>query len=233
MRREIFGILILCTLVSAGLDQSYVHDVSRDGTSTITRTIDVSAFTAQLEDDAIERIDETCKGNPNLACSVDLEREAITMRQEFPARDYSFEANHGLFFIDYQVTIRIIPTDDFGSSLEELMLKSGVLEEGSEEDLEPIDLNNKQQNLAIAAFLEMFESEFSYQVNMPSAIQEANAGEINGRTLNIDMIDVMKDSETIVIKSSEANWVNIFVLASVIAIGALTLSFFLSKKQKK
>ncbi|MBU0526932.1 hypothetical protein KKE92_00470 [Candidatus Micrarchaeota archaeon] len=236
MRREILVILLMCTLVSAGLDQSYIHIVDREGNSEITKTMDISAFMTDFEDGSMENVSDLCSIDPELRCSVD--GKVITITESFsPGEHYNFQVDYGIPFITYTLTQKKIPTDVFSVSLDKLLRKAGVIEGGVEGSADAIDLYNEEENKENAGFLRRFKVNLSYQITVPTTIDEARAGNVSGivdgSTATFDIVDLMEESQPIVIKNSELNMGYLVIIAAVIILGGLAYSFFKSKPAVK
>ena len=236
MRREILVVLLMCTLVSAGLDQSYIHVVDREGNSEITKTMDISAFMTDFEEGSMEKISDLCVEDPELRCSV--EGKTITITESFsPGEHYDFKADYGIPFITYTLTQKKIPTDTFSVSLDKLLRKAGVIEGGVEGSADAIDLYNEEENRENAGFLRRFNVNLSYQITVPTDIDEASAGNVSGAvdgpSATFDIVDLMEESRPVVIKNSELNMGYLVIIAAIVVLGALAYSFFKSKPQVK
>ncbi len=234
MRREILAILLISTLANAAMDQAYTHTVSREGTSEITRSIDISIFTTELEASAIEKMKEICEEDPQITCSVEGNTIAIT--EEFsPEGYYKFEAEYGLPEITYTLTQKKIPADRFSISLDKLLLEAGAIEESK--PAPPIDLTDREKNVKTAELLERFKITITYTINMPTPIYEAYAGNISapvsGSSVTFDIVEVMAESEPIVVRSRELNTGYLIIIAAVMIVGLLALLFFRKRPGKR
>jgi len=236
MRREILAVLLMCTLVSAGLDQSYIQVVDREGNSEITKTMDISAFMTDFEEGSMEKISDLCEAEPELRCSV--EGKKITITESFsPGEHYNFKVDYGIPFITYTLTQKKIPTDVFSVSLDKLLRKAGVVEGGVEGSADAIDLFNEEENRENAGFLRRFNVNLSYQITVPTAIDDASAGNVSGAvdgtTATFDIVEVMEESQPMTVRNSELNLGYMIIIAAVIVLGGLAYSFFRSKPPAK
>ncbi len=228
MRREIFLFLIVSSLAFAALDQTYVQDVSREGASEITKSMDVTLFAGGLDDEAFQRISEVCDTDAELVCSI--EDKTIAMTEKFsPGVHYSFEADYGFPSITYTFTLKKVATDRFATSLDKLLLKAGVIEEMGGA-VPPIDLEDKETNLEGAALLRQLKANITYVVNMPTAITEASAGSVSGSSVTFDVASLMEASKPVTVRCSELNMAFLIVIGAVIVLGGLALSFIMQKK---
>ncbi len=228
MRREIFLFLIVSSLAFAALDQTYVHDVSREGASEITKSMDITLFATGLDDEAFNRIQEVCDTDAELVCSV--EEKTITMTEKFsPGVHYGFEVDYGLPSVTYTFTLKKIATDRFAASLDRLLLKAEVIEElgGA---VPPIDLEDREKNLEGAALLRQLKANITYVVNMPTEITEASAGAVSGSSVALDAIGLMEESKPVTVRCKELNMAYLIGIAAVIVLVVLALSFIMQKK---
>ena len=228
MRRKIFIFLIVSSLAFAALDQTYVQDVSREGTSEITKSTDITLFAAGLDEDVFDSIKEVCDTDAELVCSI--EDKTITMTERFsPGVHYSFEADYGFPSITYTFTLKKVATDRFAASLDRLLLKAGAIDElgGA---VPPIDLGDRETNLEGAALLRQLKANITYVVNMPTDISEASAGTVDGSSVTLDVASLMEKSEPVTVRCTELNMAFLIVIGAVIVLGALALSFVIQKK---
>jgi hypothetical protein len=236
MRREILALLLFSVLINAALDQSYTHTVSSDGSSTITKSMDLTIFSNILGDDAFERIDEICQANQTADCSVDKEERAITITERFSEGSYyTLTVDHGIPYVTYNLVVRRVSTDRFASSLDRLLVAAEAVEEagGATESLNLRDEANKES----ADYLERFKANITYTINMPAPVHEARAGTVNGsitgNSVQFDFIDVLRESDYMVVTSKEINYGYLSIIAMVIVLAALAVSFFRGKKPSK
>lgn len=236
MRREILALLLFSVLINAALDQSYVHTVSSDGSSTITKSMDLTIFSNILGEDTFERIDEICLANQTADCSVDKEKRTITMTESFSGGSYyTLTVDHGIPYVTYSLVVRRVPTDRFASSLDRLLVATEAVEEAGSAT-EPLNLRD-EANREGADYLERFKANITYTINMPAPVHEAHAGAVNGsitgNSVQFDFIDVLRESDYMVVTSKEINYGYLSIMAMVIVLAALALSFFRGKKPSK
>jgi len=233
MRREIIFLLLVSTLVSAALDQSYVQTVSWDGSSEITKSTDISVFQAELNENGVEKVRAYCEEEP--ACSV--EGNVITITEEFqPGNYYTFTAESGFPFTTYTFQQNKIPTDVFSESLDNVLKAAGAINKtGKAADV--LDLTDREKNVQSAVFFRKFKANITYVINMPGGISEAHAGDVNaeveGSSATFDVVALMEESEPVTVKSGELNLGLLVLVAGVIVVGALAISFVRSKAKSK
>jgi hypothetical protein len=234
MRREILAFLILSTLVSAALDQSYVMTVDREGNSEIAKSMEFVAFTNEFTEEDFETVKGICETDSEIDCSVD--GKTLTITEDFaPGQYYSYKADYGIPSITYELTVKNIPTDTFTDSLNKLFVKAGV-ESGSSSGFS-IDLENTKENQENARFLRKYDANITYKIIMPIGIESAMAGNSSGKasgnSVTFDIVSLMEESEPVKIKSSELNMGYLIILSAAVVLGALAFSFFNSKPVKK
>lgn len=236
MRREILIVLLFSALVNAALDQSYVHTVSRDGSSTIAKSTDLSVFSNLMDEGASGKIAEFCQTDGGIDCWVD--DKTVTISERFSRGPYyTFTADYGIPYITYSLEVKRVPRDRFATSLDNLLFAAGVAESPGEGLVSPIDLGDEEANMESVHFMRRFGANVTYTVNMPARIHEAGAGEVDGMvsgsTVQFDLIEVMEESEPITVTSRELNFGYLTLIALVIVMAGLALSFFRAKKAKK
>lgn len=237
MRRSMFVLLMLSLAAFAALDQSYSQVVSRNGTSTITRTSDITIFAGQLTVQALEKMAAACEESDSLDCSVDIGEKKVTFRESFaPGGYYSMSSDYGFPFITHTLTIDRIPTDRFSSSLDKLLRASGVAgEQGA--SIRPIELADKKTAQENAQILRSVNANITYTILMPIAVSEARAGNVSGSVegagVAFDLVEVIGAGEPIVVVGRELNLGYMVAAAGVIVLAALALSFFGTKKPRR
>ncbi|MDD5172397.1 MAG: hypothetical protein PHF60_05170 [Candidatus ainarchaeum sp.] len=231
MRTQIVAVLFLLavSLSFAALDQSYVHVVARDGSSTMEKTMELAVFSNQLTSDALTRMGAICQSDRDLDCDVDVENKKITIREKLASGSYySFSSDYGLPYVTYTLVVNSIPSDKFAADLETLLVGAGVVQPG-DSSVEPMDLTDKQGNNETVYYLRLFRANITYAVTMPIPITEAYAGEVKGEisgdTARFDLLDVMAGSEPITVKGTEFNLGYMIAIIGIIVIAALAFSF--------
>jgi hypothetical protein len=239
MKREAMFLLALFALAFSSVDQTYVQDFSRDGSSIITKTSELSIFSAELTNASFARMKEVCDGGFRVECSVDVAKKTVTMAEAFsPGGYYTFGSEYGLPDITHTVVIEKIPNDKFATSLSRLLIAANVTDPSQGGgSVSPIDFEDQATNREAAAILRIIRANLTYTINMPYDIDEASAGNltgnVRGKSVSFDLIALLEQSEPVVIKNRELNLGYIVVIFGIIAIAALAFSFFWSKPMKK
>jgi hypothetical protein len=206
--RIILVLLLFSSLVIAGLDQSYVQTVSRDGSSEIEKTSDLTIFTGELEEDGLQKIDEFCQKSSD--CNVN-ERN-ITITEEFEHTGYySLTTEYRIPSIEYKYTLNRIPTDRFSELLGEVLVDAEVMEDAGK-PADSIDLTDGKDD---ARLLRKYGVIITYTINMPAQIYEARAGNVTGNV------------------SGSTVTFYLIIIVMVIVLAALALTFSKSKRRNK
>lgn len=233
MRREIIFLLLAVSLAAATLDQTYAQTVDREGDSVIVKSTDLSLLMGQLGEGSLAKLSRFCESDGS--CSV--EGNTVTITEEFsPGSYYTFTAEHGIPFSQYTYEIRKIPADRFGQLLDKLLLEAGVIDETGDV-LDPIDLSDKESNGKDAEDFRRFNVNINYSIVMPGSVSEAHAGNasasIEGSKATFDVVEVMADSEPMVVKSSELNLGVLVLIAGIIIVAGLAVAFKKSKPKRR
>ncbi|MBN1169595.1 hypothetical protein JXA56_01090 [Candidatus Micrarchaeota archaeon] len=224
--KGIIFLLLLTAAVSAGLDQFYEQKVLISGESVVEKTMDISLFS---DDEALAKVEQVCSQKEY--CSLD--NKTITITEKFaPGPYYQYNDNYGLF-IEYEITVKRIPTDKFSRSLDSILKEAGAIDEiGSA--AEPLDLLDKEANRKSAEFLRKFNVNIVYAIDMPAEISEARAGNVSGKIegsrATFDIIEIMQDSDVIVVKSSQINMGYIITVTGIASLAVLAILFTRKKK---
>ena len=237
MRREILALLLLAVAAGAALDQSYVQTVSRNGTSVIGKTMQITIFSNQLTADALAKMDAFCKSQKRVVCSVDAPGKSVTMNDTFePGGYYEFTSDYGLPFITHTLTISKIPTDRFSSILDSILVGANVTS-SSGGSSGAIDLADSATNRGNAKVLRQLRANITYTVIMPMPVSGAVSGNMSGAVsgdqASFDLVGVLEQSKPIVVKSEEPNLGYITVIIGVVVIIALAVSFMSSKTVRR
>lgn len=231
MRVEIAAVLFLLTvsLAAAALDQSYVHVVSRDGSSTMEKTMELAMFSNQLTPAVLERMGATCKSDRDLDCDVDVQNKKITIRERLSSGTYYvFTSEYGLPYITHTLVVKSIPSDRFGDVLNELLVAANVTGEGGS-GVGAMDLTDKAANNESVFYLKLLKANITYTVTMPMAIAEARAGEvaggIHGDVAEFNLVEVLEASEPITVRCVELNLGYIVAIVGIGIIAFLAFSF--------
>ncbi len=149
---------------------------------------------------------------------------------------YEFTSDYGLPFITHTLTISKIPTDRFSSILDRILLGANVTSSSGGSST-AIDLHDNATNKGNAKVLRQLRANITYTIIMPMPVSEAECGNLSGTVsgdqASFDLVDVLDQSKPIVVKSNEANLGYITVIAGVVIIIALAMSFMGSKAIKR
>ncbi|MFH0738209.1 MAG: hypothetical protein V1827_06210 [Candidatus Micrarchaeota archaeon] len=232
-----FALLVLCTLLSAAaFEQTYVQTVSPDGSSDIIKSAELTVVAIPLAPGSFERMAEICQGSGG-RCSVDPETRMIVLSESFePGTYYTYSTEYGILMTTHTLTVNSIPTDRFGKALDDLFLEAEAITEVGG-PVRPIVLSEKARNKEGSDAIRSFGANLTYVVNMPGGVIEAHAGDmeaaIDGRSATFDLLEVMGDSEPLIIKSSEINLTYIVLFCGILVIGYLAYTFLKPQPAKK
>lgn len=236
MRAENVAVLFLLViqLAAAGLDQSYTQAVARDGTSTVEKTMELAVFANQLTPEALGRMDTICRTDPRFDCDVDVAGKKITIRETLPPGGYySFSSDYGLPDVTYTLVVNSVPSDRFSSTLDRLLVEADVTEESGSAG-NPINLRDKDDNNETVFYSRFFDINITYIVTMPVDITEAHAGaiegEISGKSVRFNLVDVLAEAQPITVKGTELNMGYIVGIVGIILIVGLALLFLAGRK---
>jgi len=238
MRREILAILVLCAISSASLEQTYIHSISRDGSSTMTKDTDLTIFADVLDPGAFQAVEDLCREDSRYRCSVDAPNKTIILTESFRSGTYyTFEAEYGLPFITYTLIVKKVPTDRFSSSLDDLLLEAGAIDESGDGSVSPMDLSDEETNTENAYYFRRFNADLDYIIDMPAPVYEAVAGnataEITGNRASFDLVSVLEESEYMRVRSRELNLSYLFIVALAMVLIGLAYSFVKANKPSK
>lgn len=236
MRADIIAVLILvmASTVSAALDQTYVQTVSRDGSSVMEKTMELSVFSNQLTPDVLGKMADLCKTDRDLDCDVDIEGKKVTIREKLTAgEDYAFATDYGLPDVTYTLVLRSMPNDRFSAALDKLLVGAGVIGvTGGATG--PLVLTDKEANQESLYYLKLLNVKMTYRLTMPAAISEASAGsvagEVSGDSVTFDLLKVMEQSEPVTVKSSELNLGYIAGIIGIVVLVALAAYFLYANR---
>lgn len=235
MRRLII-LVLACLLLTGAVQQSYYQVVERSGSSEIQRVSDIGLFANFLPPGSIDAMADVCEARI-LRCDLEKDELVLTLYDDFESDGvyYTLETDEGFLYTGYTMTIVRIPTDRFSELTEELLMEAGAVEaDGS--PAAAIVLGSSETR-SMAREMAAIGVEITYTVELPGEITEARSGDVeaavSGNTAEFDLLEVMVSGENIVVKSREFNFLYILLIAIVIVMGALALSFFWEKKPKK
>jgi hypothetical protein len=238
MRRELLAFLLMAVAAHAAIQQSYIQTVSRNGSSVIGKTMQITIFSDQLTAEALSRMEAFCDGQARIDCSVDPAAKTITMSDAFaPGGYYEFQSDYGLPFIRHTVTVSKIPTDRFSSLLDQVLLGANVTSAAGGGSASAIDLRDFKANRENADLLRQIGANITYTVVMPIPVSSATCGNltgtIDGSSATFDLTGAMEQSQPIVVESDELNMGYMVAIAGLIVIIALAVSFMGSKTVRK
>ncbi len=235
MIRKIFVILLFSVIMlNATIDQTYVQHITRDGSSTITKTDDISLFSSMLGgSEALINIDNACKTDEDLACKFDIQEKIIELTSDFePGSQYKFEVNYGIPFIEYKLTIKKIPTERFSSQLDNILMKANVIESPGK-SVKDIEL--EAGDAEIIDYMRLLGMTMSYQITMPGEIYSTSSGVVVSDTdknsATFDILDRIERAEYVTIKSRELNLGYLTIIAMAIVLFGLAWSFINAKNK--
>ncbi|VVC02867.1 Uncharacterised protein [Candidatus Bilamarchaeum dharawalense] len=236
MKRAILALLILSMVVFSSFDQTYTQKMSRNGESTIEKTADMSIFAGQLSENAFKKMDEYCRGTLDVECKVDVEKKVVTITEKFsPNFYYRLTGDYGIPYTTYTLTIDRVPTDKFSETLEKILVAIG---EGTttSQPIPPLDLLDKTNNQANVETLRILGVSLDYVVEMPSQIDSAAAGKvpgiIEGNTVRFNMVDVLGESEPMIVTSREMNYGYLVAILGAVVLIALAYMFMVSSRPR-
>lgn len=237
MRREIL-ILLAISLAWGAVDQSYVQNVFRDGSSVIQKTSELTIFSTQLGKDAFERMDAFCESGQDVNCSVDVAEKTITITEKFETGGYySYSTEYGFPLITYSMVVGKIPNDRFASALSKVLVEANVTDPSQAGgSVDPIDFSDEQNNKEVARILRDIDANLTYVVVFPMPISEAYAGgvkgDIRGDSASFDLVTLLEESKPVTIRGSELNLGYIVLIIGLLVLAGLAFSFFYSKPRK-
>jgi hypothetical protein len=233
--KQLIFVLLLVVAAFASFDQTYVHQISRSGASTIERTADVSAFSSGLSEDAFDKMEDYCKNTIEIECSVDSDNRIVTIEDSFEVGSYySFSADYGFPYTTYVLEISRVPTDRYSKLMESILVAIGEANE-SGALVSGMDLTNKEHNQAAAEAMKKLGVNLVYVVEMPTDVESAAAGTvqgtISGKTVTFDLVEVLAESEPMVIVSKEFDYG--YLLAALGVIILILLAFMFVRTSKR
>ena len=219
MKRFILFLMILSVAFSAG-SQTYAHEVDFLGSSTIEEKRDLSLFLNLLPKTAVTDMEIVCQTYAELDCAIDA--NSLVIRVNVPEKNsyYTLSTDYGIPFTTTNLTIDKIPTDLFDNRINSI-LKKANLTEGSGFS-KPINLKNKEDNLALSDALMNAGVDSNYIIVMP-----------NGERSEVNMIELLSDSAPIVVTSYSLNLWLIFLIIGIGAVAGLSYMFFGNRRGRR
>ncbi|MFH1785641.1 MAG: hypothetical protein ABH842_04390 [Candidatus Micrarchaeota archaeon] len=232
MKRLIFALMIF-SIVFASFDQSYTHDMNRNGAATIEKTMDISIFSGQLSKNAFTNMKQYCDNTMDIDCSVDVDKKTVTITEKFSSGIYyGFSADYGVPHTTYILEIERIPTNVFSQKLESILVAIGEAN-ASNDNPNPINLRDQETNQNLVTTLEVLKVNITYTVEMPSEIDSASIGTAQGSTVTFDVVEAMKGSQPVVVVSKEINYGYLIAILGIIVLLVVAYLFMISSKKRK
>ena len=231
-----FALLVLCVLSAAAFEQTYIQTVLPDGSSDIMKSAELTVVVIPLPPGSFDKMAAICQKSEG-RCSVDPETSMVVLTERFmPGSYYTYSTEYGLLTTTHTLTVNSIPTDRFSKAQDDLLFQAGAIaEEGN--PVRPIVLSEKARNKEGSDTMKQFGAKITYIIHMPGGITEARAGDvqagIDGRSATFDLLEIMGDSEPLVVRSSEFNFTYILLSGGVLVLGYLAYSFMKPKPTKK
>jgi hypothetical protein len=236
--KKIILLLLASLLFTGSVVQTYEQKMYETGDSLITEHLDLSLFSQVMPNNSIPKMASACLSDLKLNCEVDVDSKSITIIRSFSANNnhYTFQAEQSIIDTLYTLTVIKIPNDRFKDSLNEVMVEAGVSETKGPAEV-AINLNDKEGAAETAASMEKLDLEILYEIEMPGEVVSAKAGdiraEIDDSAVRFDMVEVLKDSEPLVIKSRKLNLIYVAGVFAVLILILISVSFFIKKKPKE
>lgn len=246
----IIGILFSVLLLSGCISQEFTQKVGIDGTSIIEDKLDFNSMTGFYKElgfnseDALRNnltsivtnyCDKIATKDKTIGCVAD--GLTITLSRNFTSKEgyYTFEANDGVPYKTYKLTINKIPMEKFGKAAQGL--KFGTYFDGSG-IAKDIDLRKTDENAVSAQGLAGVPGlQLEYSVEIPGEMTSATAGnysaKITDNKATFNVVDVMASSAPLVIESKELNVFLIVVVVGVIVLLLLAFVFFSFKANNR
>lgn len=230
--RGIVALLLIVALANAVIDQSFVQTVSRDGGSSMEKTMELAMFSGTLGGAAIQKMAEYCDG-AEMDCSVDTKRQEITIWEKLaPGTYYTYSVDNGLPYITYTLTVTRLPNDLFAADLQDVLAGAGAAEGGAAA-VDALDFADTATNSRSIPILKLLDANLTYAASMPGQVTYAMAGGVegaaSGSSASFDIVKVMEAGKPIVIRSQELNSPYVFGIGAMIAILILGYAFTTTK----
>lgn len=231
MKRLIFALMIF-SLVCASFDQSYTHDMNRNGAATIEKTMDISIFSGELSKNAFSKMKDYCENTMDIQCSVDVDKKTVTIKESFSSGTYyAFTADYGIPYTTYVLEIERVPTNVFSEKLESILVAIGEANASGEKS-SPISLRDQKTNEELVLVLETLKANLTYTVEMPSEVESSSLGIVSGSTVSFDIVSAMKQSQPVLIKSTEINYGYLIGIVGALVLIVMAYLFVISSKKR-
>jgi hypothetical protein len=211
--------MIISIAFSAG-SQTYTHKIDTLGDSIIEEKRDMSLFLNLLPQTAATDIEIICQIYSELDCLI--ENNSLIMRVNVPENNqyYSLETDYGFPFTKASLKINRIPTNLFDSRINSILQKANLTEGAG--NSRPIDLRDKENNLALSNALLDAEIESNYIIIMP-----------NNERSEMNLVTLLSDSKPIEVESYSLNLWLIFLILGIGAVVGLSYSFFGNRRGRR
>ncbi len=218
------GVLCFVMLAGATIEQTYVQTLSRSGSSTIEKTMDLGVFGKVID---IQKIADYCKqGN---SCTVDQASKKITLIEKFSqGSEYTFSSDYGLPFITYRMTLSRVSTDKFNAAFEKVLVATNATDGKGFDAGNPIELTDAKGNQELVGMLKGVKADIKYTITMPATIEGTNS-----ELQTFDVVAAMESATPITVVSKELNTGYMAAIAGVVVLIGLMASFIVSKPKKK
>ena len=238
MKKLLLFLLLFSLAAFAANEQVFTQEVYQNGTSKISRQMDLSIFSARLGADGLSKMAQKCIGGFVPTCSVDVSKKSLYMEEFFSPDDsyYAFSSDGGFPYMTYSLTINSIPTQKFVQDTDRLLYESGALTDSAGSASSPLDLSKNNSNFISIA--KLLNTNLSYSVIMPGSIDLASAGSYRGSiyasTAGFDLLSVLQTRSPIIVRSKDFNSSLFVMIIGAIALVLLGYLFFgISRKDSK
>lgn len=239
-------IIILFFFLLGCISQTFYQKVGRDGTSEITSSTDFTGLASiasfgwisgeEMMEHMPKVLENLCinasNADPSLVCSADGAK--LTLKKSFTPDDgyYEFSSEADILSITYTLKVNSIPLDRFGVAPKVHLPIVGI---GPLEKVDAIVLSKKVENKRMATQMEKIRGFTAhYVVEMPGEIIYASAGKynavINGSTATFDLVEVLSNSEPLIVKSEEFNLTALMLIAGAIFLVAIVVLFYMQQR---
>lgn len=253
MRQPLLLLLIGVLLLSGCIQEDFYQKVERDGRSVIRVQFDFTQFLALAQErgsqygvsglsegDFVLRLQEACSEarakDASITCQVNGSR--LMMGKTFDARNpyYTFEAQEGIPYRTYRLTVNRLPLDRLTLPAPNLTGPAAA----AQAPAQALDLTNKSDSARVAQGLSIIQGfRLTYSVEMPADIETATAGPYqaqrdpsNPHVATFDMVEVLSDSEPLVVESRELNILPIVALVAFALLVLVSTLYFLGVRKR-
>jgi len=232
-KRVILASLILIAVLMSGCIKLTINQViNADGSSEVQVIYDMSALSAMAQafanesadgedaSDSKSEMEESCAGfynstslqNPR--CSVTDDLKVVMSGETSLDGNPAFKVSRSIPYVTYTFDAKAV---------------NSILSDVGDAQGQSFDTDQLKQAKAAAGAMGM---SFTYVVQMPGTIYEADAGTIEEDKITIDIFDML-DSENVYIKSRELNLLWDIGLIVIVVITVFLVILFLGKRGNK